>query len=51
MRISIKRKKIIILINKNEINIIITTLVQKIKFFLKIKCKFNSKIEEINKIL
>ena len=31
MKISIKKKKIIIFINKNEINIIITTLIKKIK--------------------
>ena len=52
MKILIKMKKIIIIINKNEINIITTTtLIKKIKEFLKTKCKFNSKIKEITKIL
>ena len=50
MRILIKKKKIITLINKNEINIIIITLIKKIKELLKTKCKFNVKINEISKI-
>ena len=43
MKISIEKKKIITLINKEEINIIIITLIKKIKDFLKIKCKLNLK--------
>ena len=50
MRVLIKKKKIIALIDKNEINTIITTLIKKIKKFLKTKCKFNTKINEILKI-
>ena len=50
MKILIKKKKIIILINKNEINIIITILIRKIKKILKTKCNFNVKINEISKI-
>ena len=46
MRILIRKKKIIILINKNEINTMITTLIKKIKEFLKTKCKFNIKINK-----
>ena len=51
IKILIRKKKIIILINKNEINSITTTLIRKIKEFLKTKCKFNVKINEISKIL
>ena len=47
MKILIKMKKVIALIDKNEINIITTTLIKKIKEFLKIKFKFNSKVKEI----
>ena len=43
MKISMRKKKIITLINKKEINTIIITLIKKIKDFLKIKCKFNLK--------
>ena len=50
MRVLIKKKKVIALINKNEINTIITILIKKIKGFLKIKCKLNFKINEILKI-
>ena len=46
MKISIKKKKNITLINKNETNIIITILIKKIKEFLKRKCKFNSKTKK-----
>ena len=45
------KKEIIILINKNKISVIITMLIKKInEGFLKIKCKFNSKIKIIIKI-
>ena len=37
-------------IDKNEINTITTTLIKKIKEFLKTKCKFNVKTNEISKI-
>ena len=50
MRVSIRKKIIIILINKKEINTMITILIKKIKGFLKIKCKFNLKIKTIEKI-
>ena len=50
MRILIRKKKIIILINKNEINTMTTTLIKKIKEFLKTKCNFNVRINEISKI-
>ena len=50
MKVLIKKKKIIALIDKNKINIMITTLIKKIKEFLKTKCKFKLKIEEIIKI-
>ena len=50
MRILIKKEKVITLINKNEINIIIITLIKKIKEFLKTKCNFNVKINEISKV-
>ena len=50
MRVLIKKKKIIALINKNEINIMTTALIKRIKEFLKTKCKFNIKINEISKI-
>ena len=50
MRILIEEKKIITLINKNEINTITTTLIKKIKEFLKMKYKPNVKISEILKI-
>ena len=50
MKILIKKKKIITLIDKNEINTITITLIKKIKEFLKMKCKFNIKINEILKI-
>ena len=43
MKISIKKKRIITLIDKNEINIMIITLIKKIKEFLKNRYKFNSK--------
>ena len=49
MKISIRKKKVITFINKNEINIITTTLIRKIKEFLKMKCKFNIKTNEILK--
>ena len=49
MKILIKMKEIIAIINKNETNIIITTLIKKIKEFLKLKCELNSKIDEISK--
>ena len=42
-----RKKNAIALINKNETNIIITTLIKKIKRFLKTKYKFNLKIKEI----
>ena len=42
-----KKKKIIILIDKNELNIIMITLIKKIKEFLKTKCKFDSKTEKL----
>ena len=45
-----KKKKIIILINKEKTNIIITTLIKKIKDFLKIKCRFNLKIKIMKKV-
>ena len=47
---SIDKKKIIALIDKNEINIIMTTLIKKIKKKLKTKCRFNLKTEKITKI-
>ena len=50
MKTLIKKKKLIILINKNEINTITTTLIKTIKKNLKMKYRFNSKIEEIAKI-
>ena len=50
MRVLIKKKEIITLIDKNEINTITTTLIKKIKEFLKIKCKLNVKINKISKI-
>ena len=50
MRIFIKKKKIIILRNKKEINIMIIILIKKIKDFLKIKCKFNIIKDIIKKI-
>ena len=50
MRVLIKKKKIIALINKNEINKITTTLIKRIKRFLKTKCNLNVKISEISKI-
>ena len=50
MKILIKKKEVIILIDKNKINTIITTLIKKIKEFLKIKCNLNVKINEISKI-
>ena len=43
MRILIKKEKVITLINKNKINTIITTLIKKIKRFLKTKCNLISK--------
>ena len=43
MRVSIEKKKIITLINKEETNTMTITLIKKIKSFLKIKCKFNLK--------
>ena len=49
MRILIK-KKMIALINKNEINTIITILIKNIKKFSKTKYIFNSKTKEIAKI-
>ena len=51
MKISIEKKKIITLINKKEINIIITTLIKKIKNFLKTKCKFNLKKKQSKRCL
>ena len=50
MKISIKKKEIITLINKNEINIMTTTLIKKIKDFFETKCKSNLKNEIIEKI-
>ena len=50
MKILIKKKEIIALINKEEINIITITLIKKIKGFLKIKCKFNLKKGIIEKV-
>ena len=50
MKVSIKKKKIITLINKNKTNTMIITLIKKIKEFLKTKCKFNSKTKKIIKI-
>ena len=50
MKVSIKKKEIITLINKNEINTMTTTLIKKIKEFLKNKYKFNLKIREIKKL-
>ena len=45
-----RKKEIITLINKKEINTIIIILMKKIKGFLKIKCKFNLKEEIIERI-
>ena len=45
-----KKKKIITLINKEEINIMITILSKRIKDFLKIKCKFNLKVKIVKKV-
>ena len=45
-----KKKEIIALINKNEINMIIIILIKKIKEFLKTKCRFNFKINKISKV-
>ena len=50
MKISIEKEEIIILINKEKTNIMIITLIKKIKNFLKIKCKLNLKKEIIKKI-
>ena len=50
MKIFVRKKKIIILINKEETNIIIITLIKKIKSFLKIKCKLNTKKNIIEKV-
>ena len=50
MKILIKKKEIITLIDKNEINIMITILIKRIKEFLKTKCNFNVKTNEILKI-
>ena len=46
-----KKKEIITLIDKDETNTMTTTLIKKIKKYLKNKCKFNSKIKIIIKIL
>ena len=43
MRISIKKKKIITLINREKTNTMTITLIKKIKDFLKTKCKLNLK--------
>ena len=51
MRVSIENKKMIILINKEEINIMIIILIKKIKDFLKTKCQFNLKEKIIEKML
>ena len=51
IKISMKEKEIITSINKKEINIIIITLIKKIKEFLKTKCRFNLKKETIKKKL
>ena len=51
MRIWIRREKIITLINKKEINKMITTLIKKIKGFFETKCKPNLKNETIEKML
>ena len=51
IKVLIEKKEIITLINKEEINIITTTLIKKIKGFLKTKCKFNFESEIIEKIL
>ena len=50
MRVLIEKKKIITLIDKNEINTMTITLIKKIKEFLKTKCKFNVKTNKISKI-
>ena len=50
IKILIEKKEIIALIDKNKINIMIITLIRKIKEFLKTKCKFNVEINEILKI-
>ena len=51
IKILIEKEEIITLIDKNEINIITTTLIKRIKRFLKIKCKFDVKTNQILKIL
>ena len=50
MKILIRKKEIITLINKNKINTIITTLIRKIKIFLKTKYNLNVKTSEISKV-
>ena len=50
MKVSMKKKKIITLINKEKINTMIITLIKKIKDFLKTKYKFNLKIKIIIKV-
>ena len=50
MRILMKKKKVITLINRKKINIITIALMKKIKGFLKTKCKFNLEEEIIEKI-
>ena len=50
MKILIKKKEVIALIDKNEINIMTTALIKRIKKNLKTKCNLNVKIDEISKI-
>ena len=50
MKISIKKKEMITFINKKKTNIIIITLIKKIKIFLKTKCKLNLKNKIMKKI-
>ena len=47
----IRKEKIIALLNKNETNIIIITLIKKIKKFIETKCKLDLKKSEISKML
>ena len=51
MRVLIKKKKIITLIDKNEINTMIIVLIKKIKEFLKMKYNFNVRINEIFNVM
>ena len=50
IKVSIEKKKIVTLIDKKKINVIITTLIKRIKGFLKTKCKFNLKIKIMKKV-